>query len=90
MSETVEKKSALQEAVSHQINRYLTEMKGQKITNLVALVLEQTEPPLFQAAMESCQYNQLRAAKVLGISRITLRAKLIKYFDGKYCGSRKE
>ena len=90
MSETIEKNVIFQEALSHQINRYLTDMKGLKITNLYTLVLKQIEPPLFQAVMDNCRYNQLRAAKVLGISRITLRAKLIKYFDDKYCGSRKE
>ena len=89
MSETVEKSTALQEALSRQIKRYIIDMKGQKITNLYVLVLEQIELPLLQAVMDNCRYNQSRAAKVLGLGEFTLRTKLIKYFDGKYCGSRK-
>jgi DNA-binding protein Fis len=53
-------------------------------------VLEQVEPPLLEATMEKAKYNQVRAAKILGVSRGTLRKKLKQYFDDKYCGTRGE
>tara|TARA_B100000749_G_C18124494_1_gene341240 strand:+ start:277 stop:543 length:267 start_codon:yes stop_codon:yes gene_type:complete len=87
MSETIQD-SSLQEALTNQINQYLTDMKGQNIVDLYDMVIEQVEQPLFQATIEHCKYNQSKAAEVLGISRGTLRTKLKKHFDDKYCGSR--
>ena len=87
MSETIQD-SSLQEALTNQINQYLTDMKGQNIVDLYDMVIEQVEQPLFQATIEHCKYNQSKAAEGLGISRGTLRTKLKKHFDDKYCGSR--
>lgn len=89
MNELAEKTS-LQEALTQQVQRYLTEMKNEDITNLYDMVMEQIEQPLFQATMEHCKYNQSRAAVVLGLSRGTLRTKLKKHFGDKFCGSREE
>lgn len=88
MNETIQENTSLQKVLEHQINQYLADMKGQNITNLHSMVIEQIEPPLFQAVIEHCKYNQSKAAEVLGISRGTLRAKLKKHFDDKYCGTR--
>jgi Fis family transcriptional regulator, factor for inversion stimulation protein len=71
--------------ISHHIDS-----SGKDIIDLHQMVLEQIEPPLLQAVMERYKYNQSRAAKVLGISRGTCRALLIKYFDDQYCGHRLE
>lgn len=87
MSETIQDRS-LQEALTNQINQYLTDMKGKNIVDLYDMVIEQVEQPLFQATIEHCKYNQSKAAEVLGISRGTLRTKLKKHFDDKYCSSR--
>jgi Fis family transcriptional regulator len=57
-----------------------------KVTNLHELIFEQIEPALLEVVMAHCRYNQLRTAKVLGISRGTCRSLLIKYFNDKYCG----
>jgi len=87
MDQTI-KMASLQESLTNQLNQYLAEMKNQNITNLHDMVIEQMELPLFKAAIEHCKYNQSRACKILGISRGTLRTKLKKHFDDKYCGSR--
>lgn len=90
MSEIIPNNTSLQKALVHQINQYLSEMKGQNITDMYDMVIEQIEQPLFQAVIEHCKYNQSKAAEVLGISRGTLRTKLKKHFDDKYCGSREQ
>ena len=54
------------------------------------MYLSEIEPPLLNAVMEKNKYNQVRAAKMLGISRGTLRKKLVDHFDDKYCGTRDE
>lgn len=88
MNETIENNITLQEMISLHVNQYLADMKGQNITCLYDIMMELIEQPLFQAVMEHCKYNQSKAAKVMGISRGTLRTKLKQYFDDKYCGSR--
>ena len=49
------------------------------VTGLYDVVLEQVEEPLLQTVMERHGGNQTRAAEVLGMSRGTLRKKLIRY-----------
>lgn len=88
MSETIKQIESLQENIAAQVNQYLTSMKGQNITGLYDMIVEQVEQPLFQATIEHCKYNQSKTAGILGVSRGTLRTKLKKYFDDKYCGSR--
>jgi len=90
MNETLHQNHSLQETLTNQVGQYLQEMKGQDITGLYDMVLEQVEQPLFQATIEHCKYNQSKAAEVLGVSRGTLRTKLKKYFDDKYCGTKEE
>ncbi len=87
MSELLIEQSSLAETVSQVVTRYL-ESAGNDIMDLHQMVIEQIQPPLFKAVMERYKYNQNRAAKVLGISRGTLRRLLIKYFDDHYVGSR--
>jgi two-component system, NtrC family, nitrogen regulation response regulator GlnG len=41
-------------------------------------VLEAVEKPLLEQALERCEGNQLKAARILGINRNTMRAKINK------------
>ena len=54
-------------------------LSGAPVTGLYEFVLEQLEEPLLQTVMERHGGNQTRAAEVLGMSRGTLRKKLIRY-----------
>jgi Fis family transcriptional regulator, factor for inversion stimulation protein len=58
--------------------------------NLYQLILEEIEAPLFRAVMELTRYNQSKAARVLGVSRGTLRTKLKYYFDDEFIGTRED
>ena len=89
---TVETQSnvSLQNVLKELINDYLTNLEGDKLTNFYEMYLEQVELPLLEAVMQKTKYNQVRAAKMLGMSRGTLRKKLKFYFDDKYCGERGE
>jgi DNA-binding protein Fis len=42
-------------------------------------VIDSTEKPLLERIMSYTKGNQLKAARILGINRNTLRAKLSKY-----------
>jgi len=80
---------ALSEQISLLVTTYL-QGSGSKTANLHEFLLEQIEPPLLEAVMLHCRYNQTRAAQILGISRGTCRKKLIQYFDDRYCGEREQ
>ena len=72
------------------VKKYLTNAQANKDQdpNVYQLVLEEIEAPLFRTVMEMTRYNQSKAAKVLGLSRGTLRTKLKQYFDDEFIGTR--
>lgn len=74
----------LQDMVYTLVNNFLTENKGKPVSDLYDMILSEVEPPLLQAVMEKKRGNQLQAAKMLGISRGTIRKKLQRYFGTKY------
>lgn len=90
-TETVVQSSS--EALSNQVIRavkgYLTSINNKDANlNLYQLIVEEVEAPLFRTVMELTRYNQSKAARVLGVSRGTLRTKLKRYFDDEFIGTR--
>lgn len=83
-SQLVKPDQGLQELVYGLVNRFLVENKGKAIDDLYDMILSEVEPPLLQAVMEKRRGNQLQAAKMLGISRGTIRKKLQRYFGTRY------
>ena len=79
-----EQGQGLQDLVYTLVNRFLAENKKKSINDLYDRILREVEPPLLKAVMEKRRGNQLQAAKMLGISRGTIRKKLQKYFGTKY------
>jgi DNA-binding protein Fis len=73
------------------VRQYLTSSSSKDADlNLYELVLEEIEGPLFRTVMEMTRYNQSKAARVLGVSRGTLRTKLKRYFDDEFIGTRED
>lgn len=93
MSVTTQEVQQYNEALSHQV---VNAVKGYLNTvghkdanlNLYQLIVEEVEAPLFRTVMELTRYNQSKAARVLGVSRGTLRTKLKRYFDDEFIGTR--
>lgn len=89
MTDTVENSKivsdqGLQDTVYDLVNKFLAENKTKSLNGLYDMMLNEFEPPLLQAVMEKCRGNQLQAAKILKISRGTIRKKLFRYFGTKY------
>ncbi|MCL2872356.1 MAG: Fis family transcriptional regulator [Betaproteobacteria bacterium] len=61
------------------LERYFHEMDGEVPNNLYEMVIGRAERALFASVMERAQGNQTQAAKMLGVSRTTLRNKLTAY-----------
>lgn len=87
---TTQQTTSLADTVSALVKDHVKVMGRDKVVNLRDMILEKVEPALLEVVMLHCRYNQSRAAKILGISRGTCRALLIKYFDEQYCGRREE
>ena len=84
VTQTLKQEHGLQELVYNLVNKFLTENKNKNINDLYDMILSEVEPPLLQAVMEKRRGNQLQAARMLGISRGTIRKKLQRYFGTKY------
>jgi Fis family transcriptional regulator len=69
----------LRECVRAAVRDYLRNMAGQDVEGLHRLVLDEVERPLIETVLESTNNNQSVTARILGISRSTLRKKLAAY-----------
>ncbi len=58
---------------------YFAQLKGHHTADLYNLVMREVEKPLLESVLIECGYNQSKAAKMLGLSRSTLRKKLELY-----------
>jgi Fis family transcriptional regulator len=69
----------LRDSVKVSIERYFTHLDGQEVTNLYDIVIAEVEEPLLQTVMKITGNNQSLAARLLGLSRGTLRKKLEQF-----------
>jgi Fis family transcriptional regulator len=74
----------LTDHVSSLIQQYFAELDNEAPQKVYDFFLEEVEPPLLSTIMDKVGGNQLKAAKMLGLSRGTLRKKLHYYFKNKY------
>ena len=78
-SETQSTPVPLRENVTEIMRHYFANLKGEEPRNLHDFFLDVIEEPLLTAVMKFTRNNQSEAARLLGLSRGTLRAKLKKF-----------
>lgn len=93
MTAVMQTTESVNEGLIHQViqtvKNYLQQANNKDLNlNLYQLIVEEVEAPLFRTVMELTRYNQSKAARVLGVSRGTLRTKLKRYFDDEFIGTR--
>ncbi|WP_133129566.1 helix-turn-helix domain-containing protein [Legionella yabuuchiae] len=89
MQNVQQENEALSQQVINAVKGYLNAVSSKDANlNLYQLIVEEVEAPLFRTVMEMTRYNQSKAARVLGVSRGTLRTKLKRYFDDEFIGTR--
>lgn len=66
----------LEEVVRYKISHFLRRLGRYEVTSVHKVVLEQVERPLIRLALQWAEGNQLKAARLLGMNRNTLRAKM--------------
>jgi len=69
----------LRRNVQEAIRRYLEDMGHSQPESLYRVLMAEVEPPLIEEVLRYTQGNQSRTAKILGMTRNTLRAKLDRY-----------
>ncbi|MDR3479030.1 MAG: helix-turn-helix domain-containing protein [Gammaproteobacteria bacterium] len=74
-SEVVTLKSNVTEIMKH----YFANLKGEEPRNVYDFFLDEIEEPLLSVVMKQVRGNQSEAARMLGISRGTLRSLLKKF-----------
>ena len=67
---------SLEEVVSHKLEQFFVQLGTAEATGLYRLVMQQVERPLIRSALAWAKGNQLKAARLLGLSRNTLRKKI--------------
>lgn len=70
---------SLDQSVRNSLQDYFLKLGGQTPSNLYDLVLAQVERPLIEMVLQHTSNNQSKTAKILGISRGTLRKKMAQY-----------
>lgn len=61
------------------VEHYFSQLNGHDSTGLYSMVISEVEKPLIQSALKHTGFNQCKTAKILGISRSTLRNKIALY-----------
>lgn len=71
--------SEINECVRRSLNRYFRDLDGKAPHAVYDMVLQSVERPMLEVVMKQAAGNQSVAAEILGISRGTLRRKLVDY-----------
>lgn len=69
----------LRKSVQTAIRHYLEDMGKSQPDSLYRTLMAEVEPPLIEEVLRYTQGNQSRTAKILGMTRNTLRTKLNRY-----------
>lgn len=69
----------LHRCVASALDTYFAALDGERATGLFDLVMAEVERPMLESVMRYVGGNQCRAAEVLGLSRGTLRKKLVQH-----------
>jgi Fis family transcriptional regulator len=69
----------LAQCVSQALDGYFSQLGGEDTSNLYQLVLSEVERPMLESVMTYVSGSRTRAARILGMSRGTLRKKLQQY-----------
>ena len=70
---------SLRDSVSRALENYFSHLGNQKPNDVYDMVMREVEEPLLRKMMVYTNNNQSRTAKLLGLSRGTLRKKLKLY-----------
>lgn len=65
--------------INNKLERYFRQLKGEKAHDVHAMVIQETELATLKFVLELTNNNQSEAARILGVSRGTLKKKISLY-----------
>ena len=68
----------LENLVHSKLESFIDQIQGYDVCDLYPMILEHVERPLIQLVLKKTRGNQVKAARMLGINRNTLRKKIHK------------
>jgi len=75
----MKKKNSIDECIRTNLEQYLADLDGADPVNMYDMVIQCVEKPVLEMAMIRAEGNQSRASEMLGMTRTTLRKKLIAH-----------
>jgi Fis family transcriptional regulator len=79
MTTEFDETTPLRQNVQHAIRRFLEDMGHCQTESLYQALMAEVEPPLIEEVLRYTHGNQSQTARILGITRNTLRTKLHRY-----------
>ncbi len=70
---------SMEKLVEVKLRKVIEKLNLDNLKGFYNIVMEEVEKPLFKVILESVNWNQIKAAKILGINRNTLSKKLRQY-----------
>ncbi|MDA8383627.1 MAG: Fis family transcriptional regulator [Betaproteobacteria bacterium] len=75
----VNKESEIARCVRQAMAEYFKDLDGEQPRAIYEMVIGCVDKPLIEFVLEYAQGNQAKAAGILGVSRNTLRKKMLQY-----------
>ncbi|AFZ82519.1 MAG: Fis family transcriptional regulator [Candidatus Kinetoplastibacterium crithidii] len=75
----MKKEDLFEECIRISLSRYLEDLGDSEPCNMLKMVMLCVEKPVIEVALEKAGNNQSKASEILGITRSTLRKKLIAH-----------
>lgn len=71
--------SPLRTCVKSTVRQYLKDMEYTPTSDLLQIMLAEVEPAMIEEVLLQTNGNQSQTARILGITRNTLRTKILRY-----------
>ena len=75
----MKKNNVLEASVRLSLEQYLSDLGDTEPSDMYEMVIRCVERPMLEVAMMRAQQNQSKAAQMLGMTRNTLRKKLLSH-----------
>ena len=73
------KQRGLQDCIKDSLEKYFSDLNGEKSNGVFKMVTQQTESATIKFVLDKVNQNQSEAARILGINRATLKKKVSLY-----------
>ena len=65
--------------INAKLDRYFEQLKGEKVSGVFKMALQETESATIKFVLDRVEQNQSEAARILGMNRGTLKKKIELY-----------